>query len=506
MSRRPTVNEIVSALDYMAAKSKREGYVPPTERKKILLLADDFRFPSGVGTMSKELILGTCHVFNWVQLGAGVNHYEAGKIVNMNKAVADETGVSDAQVTLYPYNGYGDSTIVRQLLATEKPDAIMIFTDPRYWIWLFSMEREIRTQIPILYLNIWDNLPYPMYNQSYYKSCDGLFAISKQTLNVNRVVLGEDVDNHILRYIPHGVSSHYKLLDRKDEELIKFKESHIPAGHEFVLLYNARNIGRKQTSDIILAWSDFCNSLPEEEAKKCLLYLHTDPVDNAGTNLPAVADVFCDSDRCHVLFDGNKYTTQDMNLLYNSADGVILTSAAEGWGLSVTEAMMTGKMFIGTVTGGIQDQMRFEDENGNWINFSKTFPSNHLGTYKKHGSWCIPVYPRRGLVGSPVTPYIFDDRPGAENIAEAIKELYSLGKVERIKRGKEGYQWATSEEAGFTAEIMSKRFIDAVNDTLEFHKNHPRSRNELIKIQPKKPSTRVQGFDPMHYSIPDKDE
>lgn len=488
------------------SSNQREGYISPDKRKKILLLADDFRFPSGVGTISKELILGTCHVFNWVQLGAGINHFEAGKVVNMNKAVADETGVTDAQVTLYPYNGYGDSTVVRQLMALEKPDAIMIFTDPRYWIWLFSMEREIRTQIPILYLNIWDNLPYPMYNQSYYKSCDGLFAISKQTLNVNRVVLGDDARNHVIRYIPHGVSSLYKPLEPDNEELVNFKKTHILDNHDFVLLYNARNIGRKQTSDIILAWNDFCSSIPEEKAKKCLLYLHTDPVDNAGTSLPAVIDALCDSDRCHVVLDGNKYSTKDLNLLYNSADAVILTSAAEGWGLSVTEAMLTGKMFIGTVTGGIQDQMRFEDEDGNWINFSKTFPSNHLGTVLKHGSWCIPVYPRRGLVGSPVTPYIFDDRPGAEHISEAIKELYSLGKEERVRRGREGYEWATSEEAGFTAEIMSKRFINAVNDTLEFHKNHPRSRTELIPIQPKRPSVKVPGFDPINYSMPSKDE
>jgi hypothetical protein len=54
-----------------------------------------------------------------------------------------------------------------------------------------------------------------------------------------------------------------------------------------------------------------------------------------------------------------------MNLLYNATDGCALISSNEGWGLSLTDAMMCGKPIIATVTGGMQDQMRFEDEDGN---------------------------------------------------------------------------------------------------------------------------------------------
>jgi len=53
-------------------------------------------------------------------------------------------------------------------------------------------ENEIRKQIPLIYLNIWDSpVPYPLWNKSYYESCDMLLSISKQTLNVNKVVLGD---------------------------------------------------------------------------------------------------------------------------------------------------------------------------------------------------------------------------------------------------------------------------------------------------------------------------
>lgn len=168
------------------------NYIPKDQRKKILFLSDDMRVTSGVGVMAREIIEGTCHHYNWVQIGAGINHPEAGKILDISEAMKTETGVEDPYVRIYPYNGYGDSRIVRQLIETEKPDAILHFTDPRYFIWLYQMEHEIRQRIPIFYYNIWDSTPAPKWNREYYSSCDALFAISKQTYNINRFVLGPE--------------------------------------------------------------------------------------------------------------------------------------------------------------------------------------------------------------------------------------------------------------------------------------------------------------------------
>ena len=47
-------------------------------------------------------------------------------------------------------------------------------------------------------------------------------------------------------------------------------------------------------------------------------------------------------------------------------------SSNEGWGLSLTEAMITGTMIIPNVTGGMQDQCRFENEKGEWIGIMST--------------------------------------------------------------------------------------------------------------------------------------
>lgn len=171
---------------------QRTGYIPKDQRKKILLLSDDARLPSGIGTMSREIILQTCHVFNWAQLGAAVNHPDAGKIFDASESLTAETGVKDTYLRIYPYNGYGDAGTIRWLLMNERPHAIMHFTDPRYWIWLYEMEQEIRELIPIIYYSIWDDLPYPRYNRDYYRSCDAIFSISKQTHNIIKQVVGED--------------------------------------------------------------------------------------------------------------------------------------------------------------------------------------------------------------------------------------------------------------------------------------------------------------------------
>ena len=47
----------------------KEGYIPKEQRKNILLLTDDIRFPSGVGHIGKEIVLNSAHHYNWVNLG-----------------------------------------------------------------------------------------------------------------------------------------------------------------------------------------------------------------------------------------------------------------------------------------------------------------------------------------------------------------------------------------------------------------------------------------------------
>lgn len=189
------LDELLKTLKFRKIGDKYIGnttILPVEQRPTILLLSDDMRVPTGVGTVSKSLILGTVHRFNWIQVAATIKHPQAGKIINLNKAAQIATAVPDAQVKLYATNGYGNPTIIRSILNHEKIDAIMCFTDPRFWDWLANMENEIRQNIPMIYYSLWDDLPYPKYNQSFYGSFDLIMSISKQSKNIHEQVLGEE--------------------------------------------------------------------------------------------------------------------------------------------------------------------------------------------------------------------------------------------------------------------------------------------------------------------------
>ena len=455
----------------------KEGYIKKEDRKKILLLTDDIRVHSGVANVGREIVTHTSHRYNWIQMAGAIKHPEKGKGVNISEAINKDAGIEDSSVILYPVDAYGDPKTLRELIKHEKPDALFLITDPRYFEWLFQIENEIRTSIPIAYLNIWDDLPAPMYNREFYDSCDALFGISKQTVNINKLVLGKEKSkNKIIKYIPHGLNNQtFRPLADGDSGLVETR-SKINNGVDvdFTLLFNSRNIRRKSIPDTILAWKFFMDTLTPKQRKKCNFILHTDPVSDAGTDLLAVINfLFPEVGSGNLILSQQKLTRDQLNQFYNIADGVILLSSAEGWGLSLTEALLTGTPIIANVTGGMQDQMRFEDKDGNWIDFDENIPSNHRGTYKTHGEWAFPVYPTSlSLVGSPKTPYIWDDRCTPEDAAKQIRALYDMSKKDRKKIGKAGYDWVTSKEAGFTAKFMGNRVIEGMDEL--FSKFKPR--------------------------------
>lgn len=478
---------------------KKKGYIPQHKRKKILLLADDLRFHSGIATMSREIVIGTAHRYNWYNLGAASKHPDQGKIFDISDSVNEEIGIDDANVKIQPNTGYGDSMMIRKLMEIEKPDAIFIFTDPRYWTWLFEIEREIRSKIPIFYLNIWDNYPAPMYNKSYYDSVDLLMAISKQTKNINEIVLGEKAKNKIIKYIPHGVNEKYffPITTKEDKEKLEVFKTAIlgEKEYDFIVFFNSRNIRRKSPGDVILSYKIFCDLIGEKKAQRCALIMHTQPIDENGTDLYAVKQTLCKEGVNNVFFSSKPLATTQLNLLYNLADTTMLISSNEGWGLSLTESMMAGTMIVANTTGGMQDQMRFE-KNGKWVNFTPNFPSNHNGTIKECGEWAEPIIPaNRSLIGSTPTPYIYDDRCEPEDVAKALQKVYKLGKKERTKRGLKGHEWVVSDESGMSARVMAENVIKACDEA--FKKFTPRERFEVFnsnEYQPLKVTHKIYGY------------
>ena len=226
--------------------TKVKGYIKREDRKTILLLCDDVRVHSGIATMAREIVVNSAQRFNWFNVGAAIKHPDLGKIVDISDNMNKRHKIEDADVKILPSNGYGDANLIRQILRERKIDAVMIFTDPRYWIWLFEIEREIRSKIPIIWYNIWDDYPAPLYNRDYYRSVDSLLAISKQTKNINEIVLDGYAEDKIIRYVPHGIDQNiFYPINPDDKDFIKFKKETLKGNqYKFVAFFNSRNISR----------------------------------------------------------------------------------------------------------------------------------------------------------------------------------------------------------------------------------------------------------------------
>ena len=65
--------------------NKSFKYLPPNERKKILLICDDIRVHSGIATMAREIVVNSAHTFNWFNVGAAIKHPDIGKILDISE-------------------------------------------------------------------------------------------------------------------------------------------------------------------------------------------------------------------------------------------------------------------------------------------------------------------------------------------------------------------------------------------------------------------------------------
>jgi glycosyltransferase involved in cell wall biosynthesis len=453
------------------------------KRKKILLLSDDMRMHSGIARVSRDFVVGTLDKYDWVQVAGALNHPENGKRV---KIESDKTFKmpKDAEVILYPVTGYGNQDLIRGIIQHDKPDAILHFTDPRFWVWLYQMEHEIRQNIPIIYLNIWDDLPDPDWNENFYRSCDSLMAISKQTYGINKRILN-DYEDWRIKYVPHGMNSKQIFkVDKNNLELKKFEQEYGIIDYKFKLTYINRNIRRKQPGDVVLAYKHFMDKLTEEQRKECVLIFHTAPIDENGTDLKAVHQAICPEYPVVFTYDkGGHFDDLKMNYLFNSSDVVINIASNEGFGLATCEALTVGTPIIVNVTGGLQDQCGFKKEDGSYLSADDyvELGSNHKGEYKEHGEWVKPVFPSNiSLQGSPQTPYIFDDRCQYQDAGEAIKYWYDKGPDERERCGELGMEFVKDKNIGMDAGEMSNRVLDMLDETLEKWKPREKYTLEVV--------------------------
>lgn len=279
----------------------------------------------------------------------------------------------------------------------------------------------------------------------------------------------------LVHYCPHGINpvtfhpvstaEETKKVDELRKRLFRGKS------FDFVMLYNNRNIRRKQTSTTLLAWKAFCANLNEEERKKVAFVLHTAPVDENGTDLLACIEAFgCEN----VFFSTDKLSPEEMNILNNIADVTINLADNEGFGLGTAESLMAGTPIIVTITGGLQDQCGFTDQAGVLQQFDTHWGSNHDGKITRHGSWVTPIFPGARMVqGSVPTPYILADYARWEDAAEAIMFWYTLPKSDRAVRGLAGREFCLGQ-GNLNADYMCQSMADGLDAMMSNWKGRER--------------------------------
>jgi glycosyltransferase involved in cell wall biosynthesis len=459
-------------------------------KKKILLLSDDLRLTSGIATVSRDMVIGTAKEFDWIQVGAAINHPEKGKVLDLSEDLKKNHGIENASVKIYCNDGYGDPFLIRRLIDIEKPDAILHFTDPRFWGWLYDMEHEIRQKMPLMYLNIWDGAGLigdtptdPMWNKEAYSSCDSLMAISKQTYGLNHRILtrfGENTENNRITYIPHGINTDVFTPINETHihsDALKFENTRLRGDNKnkFIVMWNNRNIHRKHPGDVVLSYKHFCQLVDKNggnAAEDCLLLMHTQTIDPNGTDLLSLVSELCND--YNVLFDDKVIPSERLNVLYNCADVVVNMASNEGFGLGTAESLSAGTPIVVNVTGGLQDQCGFINPETNEYFTADDYIKVHTLHRKdiwgdlKHGEWVKPVWPSNiSLQGSVPTPYIFDDRADFREIGNAIYEWYCTSKEERTSAGLKGREFIMNETVGMSRENMAERIIESINNTFD---------------------------------------
>jgi glycosyltransferase involved in cell wall biosynthesis len=177
--------------------------------------------------------------------------------------------------------------------------------------------------------------------------------------------------------------------------------------------------------------------------KKATLVMHTDPMDQEGTNLFQVIDTL--SVKENVMFSKDRIGFNEMNLLYNSCDTIVNRSCNEGFGLPTLEMTMCGKPIIALKTGGLTRQVQDPD------------------TGEQYGIGLdVEV---RTMVGNHMVPYIYEDFVSHKTLADAFMKMYEMGPEGRESLGKKAMERARREyDINRVVEEWDKSLEKAISD------------------------------------------
>ncbi len=401
-----------------------------SEKKKILMISDHPLSPSGVGTQTRYIAQALLDSGKYKILSLG------GAIKHANYSPVKVSPYEDDWI-IQPVNGYGTPELIRSTLRFEKPDAVWIMTDPRFWGWLWEIEDEIRSLVPLVYYHVWDNYPLPVYNEPNYSSNDVIACISKVTHDIVRNV-APNVESY---YLPHAVDSNV-FCKKPEEQVTKLKKDSFgeELNDKFILFWNNRNARRKQSGSLIFWFKKFLDIVGHDKA--CLI-MHTDVYDPNGQDLSAIIKSL-NLVNGQVKFSTAKLPPDNLALIYNMADCTINVSDAEGFGLATLESLSCETPIIVNMTGGLQEQVTDGEK-----------------------SFGVGIKPTsKAVIGSQEIPFIYEDRLSEEAVVNALLTMFYMPKEERQELGRLGREHV---ENNYNFGTYAQKWVHLMEDVLERH-------------------------------------
>jgi glycosyltransferase involved in cell wall biosynthesis len=366
------------------------------QKKKILVIADSPLAPSGVGTQTRYMIESMLKTgeFSFVCLAGAIKHHDyRTQIVDPYKE----------DWIIHPVDGYGNPDIIRSMIKRYKPDVLWFMTDPRFYVWLWEMEDEIRQHCPMVYYHVWDNYPYPDFNKNFYDSNDVIATISKVTDDIVRTV---SPDVKCVR-IPHTVNT--DIFKKADISGYREVRRGMAKDDQMIFFWNNRNARRKQSGTLIFWFKEFLDRVGHDKAVLCM---HTEPKDPNGQDLIAITEKL-NLTNGEVKISTNKVPPEDLAKIYNCVDCTVNISDAEGFGLATLESLACETPIIVNMTGGMQEQVT---DGTSWFGVGIE-PSS------------------KSIIGSQDVPYIYEDRINKEEFLQAMVKFYNMTSEERKEMG-----------------------------------------------------------------------
>lgn len=321
-----------------------ESTVP---NKKILAYMD-FDSPTGFATVSHNVLdrLTPWLIENKIKVDVAALNYGEKPHAKYNQAITivNPMAFADNSEDYYWRDG------ILKLLSNGNYDLFWAMNDVPVigpmadFIKQLQIKREFYNKKPfktILYTPI-DSVPFARYfnNLNFFDEIVTYTEYGKRMAIDAFYKSNKDVITDVkFDIIAHGTDKKsFKKLDNKSELRKKY---YLP---EDAFIYGNFNTNspRKDFGTTLIAFSYLKKQRPDISA---VLYLHTEPNDNQGIKMYVACerlDLKPGKDVFFPLEDKykrKKYSTREINELYNCLDVFVTSTTAEGWGLTVTEAM-----------------------------------------------------------------------------------------------------------------------------------------------------------------------